>query len=101
MSPSPFLRGRYQRHSHRNRSGPFYSGGGKPIQILGNVANLIPGAEQANVSHYNIAPVLDIYGNVVNSDLRSVSDGITQIIAQHRKDLPRGSQSSFAARCRP
>jgi multidrug efflux pump subunit AcrB len=53
---------------------------------------LVRGAEPATVSHYNIAPVLDIYGNVVNSDLRSVSDKITQIIAQHRKELPRGSQ---------
>ena len=64
----------------------------KPIQILGNLANIVRGAEPATVSHYNIAPVLDIYGNVVNSDLRSVSDKISQIVAQHRKELPRGSQ---------
>jgi multidrug efflux pump subunit AcrB len=66
--------------------------GVQPIQILGNVANLVRGAEPATISHYNIAPVLDIYGNVVNSDLRSVSDKISQIVAQHRKELPRGSQ---------
>ncbi len=64
----------------------------KPIQILGNVATIVRGAAPANVSHYNIAPVLDIYGNVVNSDLRSVSTRIAQIIEQHRKQLPRGSQ---------
>jgi multidrug efflux pump subunit AcrB len=64
----------------------------QPIQILGNVATLIRGNEPATVSHYNIAPVLDIYGNVVNSDLRSVSDKIALIIEQHRKELPRGSQ---------
>ncbi len=29
---------------------------------------------------------------MVNSDLRSVSDKISQIVAQHRKELPRGSQ---------
>ena len=56
------------------------------------MANLVRGAEPATVSHYNIAPVLDIYGNVVNSDLRSVADKISQIVAQHRKELPRGSQ---------
>ena len=50
------------------------------------------GQEPATISHYNIAPVLDIYGNVVNSDLRSVSDKISAIIEQHRKYLPRGSQ---------
>jgi multidrug efflux pump subunit AcrB len=71
---------------------PSTAPGVQPIQILGNVATLIRGAEQATVSHYNIAPVLDIYGNVVNSDLRSVSDRISQIVAQHRKELPRGSQ---------
>ncbi len=64
----------------------------QPIQILGNVANLVRGAEPATVSHYNIAPVIDIYGNVVNSDLRSVADKISAIIAQHSKEVPRGSQ---------
>ncbi len=71
---------------------PSTAAGDKPIQILGNVATIVRGAQPATVSHYNIAPVLDIYGNVVNSDLRSVSTRIIQIIAQHRKELPRGSQ---------
>jgi multidrug efflux pump subunit AcrB len=71
---------------------PSNTPGSQPVQILGNVASLIRGSEQATVSHYNIAPVLDIYGNVVNSDLRSVSDKISQIVAAHRKELPRGSQ---------
>src|SRR3984885_13663743 len=66
--------------------------GVQPIQILGNVATLVRGQDPATISHYNIAPVLDIYGNVVNSDLRSVSDKIALIIEQHRKELPRGSQ---------
>jgi multidrug efflux pump subunit AcrB len=64
----------------------------KPIQILRNLASFDRGAEPATVNHFNIAPAIDIYGNVVNSDLRSVSDKISQIVAQHRKDLPRGSQ---------
>jgi multidrug efflux pump subunit AcrB len=46
----------------------------------------------ATVSQYDIAPVIDIYGNVVNTDLRSVSDRINQIVARYRKQLPRGSQ---------
>jgi multidrug efflux pump subunit AcrB len=71
---------------------PSTAEGVQPIQILSNVATIVRGAEPASVSHYNIAPVLDIYGNVVNSDLRSVSDKIAQIVAQHRKELPRGSQ---------
>jgi multidrug efflux pump subunit AcrB len=66
--------------------------GGKPIQILGNIASIQRGAEMATVSQYDIAPVIDIYGNVVNTDLRSVSDRINQIVARYRKQLPRGSQ---------
>ena len=50
--------------------------GGPPIQILGNVASISPGAEMGTVSHYNIAPVIDIYGNVANSDLASVDKQI-------------------------
>ncbi len=46
------------------------------------------GAEPATVTHYNIAPSFDIYGNVVNSDLRSVSDKIAAIVEQHRKSCP-------------
>ncbi|HZD75742.1 MAG TPA: efflux RND transporter permease subunit [Acidobacteriaceae bacterium] len=65
--------------------------GGKPIQILGNLASIKPGEELATVTHYDIQPVIDIYGNVENSDLRSVSDKINAIIGKHSKELPRGS----------
>ncbi|MCL6464722.1 MAG: efflux RND transporter permease subunit, partial [Acidobacterium ailaaui] len=66
--------------------------GAKPIQILGNLADITPGSELGTESHYNIAPVIDIYGNVVNSDLASVNKQIDQIIAQMKSKLPRGSQ---------
>ena len=65
--------------------------GGKPIQILGNLASIKPGEELATVTHYDIQPVIDIYGNVENSDLRSVSNKINAIIGKHSKELPRGS----------
>jgi multidrug efflux pump subunit AcrB len=71
---------------------PYTTAGYAPIQILGNVSNVIRGSEPATISHYNIAPALDIYGNVVNSDLRSVSEKIAEIVERHRKELPRGSQ---------
>jgi multidrug efflux pump subunit AcrB len=66
--------------------------GGQPIQVLGNVAAISRDAEPAAVSHYNIAPVIDLYGNVVGSDLRSVSDRINVILKRYRKQLPRGSR---------
>ena len=93
ITPSPFLSvGAASLTPVGTGAAPSTASGVKPIQILGNVATIIRGTEPATVSHYNIAPVLDIYGNVVNSDLRSVSDKIEQIVAQRRKDLPRGSQ---------
>jgi multidrug efflux pump subunit AcrB len=66
--------------------------GSHPVETVANVATLRPGTEVAEVSHYNIAPVVDIYGNVVNTDLRSVSDRITKIVDQQREHLPRGTK---------
>ena len=65
--------------------------GGPPVQILGNVASVVPGTEPGIVTHYNITPVIDIYGNVVGTDLASVSKGIQKIVDQQQSHLPRGS----------
>jgi multidrug efflux pump subunit AcrB len=65
---------------------------GRPVQILANVASINRSAIQGTVSHYNIAPAIDIYGNVVDTDLASVDRKIEKIIAGAKKDLPRGSQ---------
>jgi multidrug efflux pump subunit AcrB len=65
--------------------------GGQPVQILGNLASIEPGQEQATVTHYNITPVVDIYGNVSDTDLASVSRSIDSIIAREQGRLPRGS----------
>jgi len=46
----------------------------------------------AVVSHYNIQPVIDIFGAVQGRDLGGVSKDITRIIDQVRNKLPRGSQ---------
>ncbi len=63
-----------------------------PVQILGNVASITRGAAVGTVSHYNIAPLVDIYGNVVDTDLASVNKQIEAIIASSKDELPRGSQ---------
>jgi multidrug efflux pump subunit AcrB len=62
-----------------------------PVQILGNLATVAPGAEPGTVSHYDVQPVLDIYANVDGADLGSVTRKVQKIIDQHSKDLPRGS----------
>jgi multidrug efflux pump subunit AcrB len=66
--------------------------GGHPIQILGNLASVVPGDEMGTVTHYNITPVIDIFGNVAGTDLASVSRGIQKIVDQEQPHLPRGSR---------
>jgi multidrug efflux pump subunit AcrB len=44
------------------------------------------------VSHYNVQPVIDIFGAVQGRDLGAVSRDITPILDASRASLPRGSQ---------
>ena len=62
------------------------------MQILGNVSTIVRGQDLGTISHYNIAPAIDIYGNVVNTDLASVDKKLEVIVDKYRKQLPRGSQ---------
>jgi len=63
----------------------------QPQNVLGNVATITPGTELGTVSHYDAIPVLDIYANVDGTDLGTVTRGMQRIMANHQKDLPRGS----------
>ncbi|MGA2650632.1 MAG: efflux RND transporter permease subunit [Terracidiphilus sp.] len=65
----------------------------KPVNVLGNLASIVPGTELGTVSHYNVQPVLDIYANVDGTDLGSVTRAMQAIIKRHEDhgDLPRGS----------
>ncbi len=63
----------------------------KPIEVLGNLANIEPGSEQGLVSHYDVQPVIDIYTNVAGTDLGSVTRNIEKIRDKYEKQLPRGS----------
>ena len=63
-----------------------------PVQMLGNLADIVPGTEEATVSHYDISPVIDIYANVDGTDLGTVTRAMEKIVARHQKDLPRGSR---------
>ncbi len=67
----------------------------RPVQVLSNVASIIPGSEQGTISHYDVQPVIDIYTNVQGTDLGSVTRAMEKIVARHQKDLPRGSQFIF------
>ena len=61
-------------------------------EILGSMASIKRGQGAAVVSHYDITPVIDIYGSVQGRDLGAVSRDINSVIHRNEKDLPRGSQ---------
>ncbi|MBV9087653.1 MAG: efflux RND transporter permease subunit, partial [Acidobacteriaceae bacterium] len=61
-------------------------------EILANVASIQRGSGMAVVSHYDVQPVIDIFGSVQGRDLGGVATDINKIIDDSRKELPRGSQ---------
>ena len=59
-------------------------------QILSNVTHVSESTSQPIYSHYNIIPVVDVYGGVAGRDLGGVLSDIRPIIAEAQKTLPRG-----------
>jgi len=60
-------------------------------QLLTNLASFTRTNSQPIYSHYNIIPVVDVYGGVANRDLGGVISDIKPIIAEAQKNLPRGT----------
>jgi multidrug efflux pump subunit AcrB len=59
-------------------------------QILANVASFSRITSQPIYTHYNIIPVVDVFGGVASRDLGGVLSDIKPIIAEAQKTLPRG-----------
>ena len=59
-------------------------------QILSNLASFSRTNSQPIYSHYNILPVVDVFGGVASRDLGGVLSDIKPIIAEAQKNLPRG-----------
>ncbi len=59
--------------------------------ILGAFGSLSRNMQQAVVSHYNVQPLIDIYGSVQARDLGAVAADINRIIAQNKAQLPKGT----------
>ena len=72
---------------------PIATTNGAPPQILGNLASVSRGASLAAVSHYNVQPVINIYGSVQGRDLGGVARDLDRIVGQSQRDLPRGSRT--------
>jgi multidrug efflux pump subunit AcrB len=60
-------------------------------RYLGGLARISAGPSPGVVSHYNVQPVIDIYGAVQERDLGSVASDIERMLGETRKDVPRGS----------
>jgi multidrug efflux pump subunit AcrB len=60
-------------------------------QILQNMGTLTRENVSPVVSHYNVMPVIDIFGNVDSRDLGGVIGDIQPLIAKAKKTLPRGT----------
>ena len=63
-----------------------------PPSLMASLVSMQRGAGMAVVSHYNVAPVIDIFGSVDGRDLGGVSRDINKIIDSARNQLPRGSR---------
>ncbi|HEV7673466.1 MAG TPA: efflux RND transporter permease subunit [Candidatus Angelobacter sp.] len=66
--------------------------GNAPPSILGSLASVNRASDLSVVSHYNVSPVIDIFGAVQGRDLGGVSKDLFSIINASKKELPRGSQ---------
>jgi CzcA family heavy metal efflux pump len=60
-------------------------------RYLGGLAHISQGPSPGVVSHYNVQPVIDIFGDTQGRDLGAVAADISKILAETKKDLPRGS----------
>ena len=71
---------------------PIAGASGARPQVLQGLTSIQRGAGTAVVSHYNVQPVVDIYGAVQGRDLGGVARDIAPILDAARTQLPRGSQ---------
>jgi multidrug efflux pump subunit AcrB len=63
----------------------------KEPQFLGGLARITPGPSPGVVSHYNVQPVIDLYGSTQERDLGAVASSIQRILKDTKSQVPRGS----------
>jgi multidrug efflux pump subunit AcrB len=71
---------------------PVTGGGTSQPQVLEALADVTREVHPAVVSHYNVDPVIDIFGAVQGRDLGGVAGDMTPLINAAKKNLPRGSE---------
>jgi multidrug efflux pump subunit AcrB len=71
---------------------PLSGANSKNPEILASVASFSRGSGMGVVSHYDIQPVIDIFGATQGRDLGGVARDIYRVIDRLKPQLPRGSQ---------
>jgi multidrug efflux pump subunit AcrB len=70
---------------------PITSAATQTPQYLGGLARITPGPSPGVVSHYNVQPVIDIYGATQERDLGAVASDVERILRDTKHAVPRGS----------
>ncbi|MDB5273974.1 MAG: AcrB/AcrD/AcrF family multidrug efflux protein [Chitinophagaceae bacterium] len=63
----------------------------KQSQLLSNFITTGRSVTPGVVTHYNVAPVLEVFASVESSDLGSVADQVNKIVNSYKNKLPRGT----------
>jgi multidrug efflux pump subunit AcrB len=64
---------------------------GIPPQILGNMVDTVSTARPAEISHYNVQPMINVYASVDGRDLGGVADEVAKRVKNIESQLPKGS----------
>jgi CzcA family heavy metal efflux pump len=70
---------------------PVTSAATQAPQYLGGLARITAGPSPGVVSHYNVQPVIDIYGATQERDLGAVASDVQRILRDTKHAVPRGS----------
>src|ERR1700722_19606681 len=79
---------------------PITSAATQTPQYLGGLARITPGPSPGVVSHYNVQPVIDIYGATQERDLGAVASDVERILGDTKQAVPRGSYVSLRGQVR-
>jgi CzcA family heavy metal efflux pump len=71
---------------------PINGANSAPPQVLANLATATPMTSPAVVSHYNVAPAVDVFASVDGRDLGGIASDMSDFLKTFQQQLPRGTQ---------
>jgi multidrug efflux pump subunit AcrB len=66
-------------------------GSSTPPQMMDNLVAVTATTRAEEISHYNVQPMINVYGSVDGRDLGAVADDVSKEMAALERELPRGS----------